>query len=232
MSSYSKIILNIPHSSAFIPVNTWNGDIQSEVNKWTDWFTDIIFKPRGIDDRIVPVVFSFSRFFCDVERLKENEPLEEVGQGRFYTNFNGCTREKEGEAYIMAEQACLLHDILLSSQINGNDNLIIDCHSFPSELASDIDICLGWNNDWSKPSDALIEQIKGYFEGFNYKVAFNAPYSNSITPDSPHTYHSLMIEVNKKVYMNEESLKLLGSAYKFNIAMWYLYKNILDKWKY
>ena len=41
-----------------------------------------------------------------------------------------------------------------------------------------------------------------------------------------------MIEVNKKVYMNEESLKLLGSAYKFNIAMWYLYKNILDKWKY
>ena len=70
MSSYSKIILNIPHSSGFIPVNTWNGDIQSEVNKWTDWFTDIVFKPRGIDDRIVPIVFSFSRFFCYVKILK------------------------------------------------------------------------------------------------------------------------------------------------------------------
>lgn len=232
MSSYSKIILNIPHSSDFIPVNTWNGDIQSEVNKWTDWFTDIIFKSRDVDNRIVPVAFGFSRFFCDVERLKENEPLEEKGQGRFYTNFNGCTREKDGEAYIMAEQACLLHDTLLSSQISGDDNLIIDCHSFPSELASDVDICIGWNNDWSKPSDALIGQIKGYFEGFNYKVAFNAPYSNSITPDSRYKYHSLMLEINKRIYMNEKTLKLLGSAYKFNIAMQFLYKNILDKWKY
>ena len=158
--------------------------------------------------------------------------MEEKGQGRFYTNFNGCTREKDGEAYIMAEQACLLHDTLLSSQISGDDNLIIDCHSFPSELASDVDICIGWNNDWSKPSDALIEKIKGYFEGFNYKVAFNAPYSNSITPDSRHKYHSLMLEINKRIYMNEKTLKLLGSAYKFNIAMQYLYKNILDKWKY
>lgn len=232
MKKYNKIILNIPHSSDFIPVNTWNGDIQSEVNKWTDWFTDVIFKPMGIDERIVPVVFNFSRFFCDVERLKENEPLEEVGQGRFYTDFNGCTREKEGDAYIMAEQAYLFHDMLLSSQINGDDNLIIDCHSFPSELTSDVDICIGWNEDWSKPSDALIEQIKRYFEGFNYKVAFNSPYSNSITPESKHRYGSLMIEINKKLYMDEKNIKLLGGAYKINISLWYLYKNILDKWKY
>jgi putative restriction endonuclease len=30
------------------------------------------------------------------------------------------------------------------------DALLLDCHSFPSEL-SDVDICIGFNEDWSKP---------------------------------------------------------------------------------
>ncbi len=38
-----------------------------------------------------------------------------------------------------------------------------------------------------------------------YRVSFNAPYSNALAPDGLRG-HSLMIEVNKARYMDEETL--------------------------
>ena len=32
--------------------------------------------------------------------------------------------------------------------------LIVDCHSFPSDIAPDVDVCLGFNEDASRPSRA------------------------------------------------------------------------------
>lgn len=232
MKQYKKIVLNIPHSSTFIPVNTWEGDIEKEVQKWTDHKTDVIFSPKNdLKSQVIPVIFPYSRFFCDAERL-EHDPLEMEGQGIFYTDFNGCHRPHR---LLLEESAKLLwksHQEILSSQIGNDDTLLIDCHSFPSELASDVDICLGWNNDTSKPSDALIEQIKGYFEGLGYRVGLNNPYSNSMTPNSPYYYQSVMIELNKRIYLNEKTGELLGSAYKLNHDINYLYENILSKWEY
>ena len=87
------------------------------------------------------------------------------------------------------------------------DALLLDCHSFPSEM-SDVDICIGYNEDWSKPNKETIELAVNLFEDNGYKVGINEPYSNSETPDCPFTYQSMMLEVNKKVYMEDGSLQL------------------------
>ena len=71
------------------------------------------------------------------------------------------------------------------------------CHSFPSHL-SDVDICIGYNEDRSKPCKETIETAVNIFEDAGYKVGINHPYSNSETPDCPFHYKSMMIEVNKK----------------------------------
>ena len=44
-------------------------------------------------------------------------------------------------------------------------------------------------------------RVKRQFEKSNYKVAVNRPYSYSLSPETGFIYKSLMIEVNKRVYM-------------------------------
>ena len=78
--------------------------------------------------------------------------------------------------------------------------MLLDCHSFPSEM-SDVDICVGYNEDWSKPHKETIELAVSLFEDTGYKVGINEPYSNSETPEYPFAYQSMMLEVNKKAYM-------------------------------
>lgn len=92
----------------------------------------------------------------------------------------------------------------LSSEL-APGSLIIDCRSFPSDLA-DIDICIGYNDDASKPEQEMIDKATHLFDRTGFKVGLNNPYSNSITPKKPVDYKSLMIEVNKCCYMNEGTL--------------------------
>lgn len=208
-----------------MPQNTWIGDIEPEIDKWTDWHTDVIFSPIKEDCHITPVVFPYSRFYCDVERLPESEPMEAVGQGVFYTKFNGCFRRKTTE---LTNHAAMLHQnhlSNLSANIVCHETLLIDCHSFPEEVAPQVDICLGWNDDDSKPSDSLIGQIREYFESQGYCVACNHPYSNSITPPSQFRYHSIMIELNKRLYLANSN-----KVAHLNYLMQDLYANILHTW--
>ena len=79
---------------------------------------------------------------------------------------------------------------------------LLDCHSFPLDL-SDVDVCIGYNEDWSRPEDEILFQTKAVFESFGFKTGLNHPYSNSISPAMPFTYPSMMIELNKKTYMGK-----------------------------
>ena len=91
--------------------------------------------------------------------------------------------------------------------------LLIDCHSFssiPNLLNSnppDIDICIGYNDDDTCPNKVVIGNIVHYFESLGYKVGMNEPFSNSKTFSVPIKYHSAMIEVNKRLYMDELTLE-------------------------
>ena len=227
MNRIEKIILNIPHSSLVFPGDTrirWGDGIQKEIERWTDSYTDRLFHTNM--ENVVSVVFPYSRFYCDVERL-ENDPLEKVGQGIIYTNFNGISRtgltdEERNDIMCMYYE----HKKMVSSQITSENCLLIDCHSFPRDL-SDIDFCIGYNNDLSKPDDVVIEAVSKYFTELGYKVSFNKPYSNSYSPESEHEYKSLMIEVNKKVYLNSKD-EVDGFFYKKNAIMQGLYRRLFD----
>ena len=218
---YKRIVLNEPHASIEglydNQLSFWNIDerfINDIVLKWTDWHTDFLFHGyRG--ENVKTVRFPYSRFIVDAERLWD-DPLEQHGQGIVYKQFNGYTRTvpEENEKQLLG----LWH----WHQQRLRDNLcegalLLDCHSFPSEM-SDVDICIGYNEDWSKPNKGTIELAVSLFEDSGYKVGINEPYSNSETPDCPFTYQSMMLEVNKKAYMEDGTLCLKrNSVYRKTI---------------
>lgn len=76
-----RIVLDIPHSSSEFPgfaKANWEPGIDEHIQRWTDWGTNHLFgMPSLKDPRIHPVVFPWSRFFCDVKRL-ENDTLEKM----------------------------------------------------------------------------------------------------------------------------------------------------------
>ncbi len=204
MARIERIVLHIPHSSPVFPkgYGRWSQGIDEHIVRWTDWFTDWIFCQAAIhDSRIVPVSFPFSRFFCDVERL-ENDPLESIGQGIVYTDFGECHRNiGDAESNRLHEEFYRAFMERLRSNLQPSA-FLLDCHSFPSDL-SEVDVCIGYNEDWSRPEDEILFQTKAIFESFGFKTGLNHPYSNSISPVMPFAYPSMMIELNKKTYLCE-----------------------------
>ena len=115
----------------------------------------------------------------------------------------------------------------------GKGTLLIDCHSFSSQpnlLCSnppDIDICIGFNDDATCPNKVVIGNIKQHFNSCGYKVAINTPFSNSKTFEVPVEYHSVMIEVNKCLYINEQTLEKTDGFDQLKADIQSLYEKLL-----
>ena len=223
---YENIVLNIPHAGVrgLGSIKCDNKvNLLAEVRKWTDWFTDLIFIPEK-NDRIKHIIADYSRFAVDVERLLD-DPLKKKGQGIIYTKYNG------QERYVSEKERIRLmayyYDYIdrLKSMLSEH-SLLIDCHSFPSDM-SDVDICIGYNEDWSKPTDFVINLIVESFKQHGYKVGINAPFSNAIAPETGYTYNSIMIELNKRVYLNEQTLDFNENAHKLREQLASLYSLLL-----
>ena len=196
-----RIVLNIPHASPVFPFgrSSWEEGINLEITRWTDWYTDWLFASSSrLDSRIIPVAYPFSRFFCDVERL-ENDPLEKIGQGIVYTRFGLLKRTVSDGEKQFAINSFHEHWQRLVKALSPR-TLLVDCHSFPADL-SGTDICIGLNDDWSRPDSGIINKVVSHFRSKGYSVGINEPYSNSISPDAGFRYGSLMIEVNKQTYL-------------------------------
>lgn len=205
-----KIVLNVPHSSyEDAHVEEWSDPtaFAREVFRWTDWYTDWIFGSEDL--RVDMCRLPMSRFACDVERLLD-DPLEQEGRGIVYTRFNGLTRNPlTAEQFERTMEVYRAYHALLKSKVTKGA-LLIDCHSFPQELSCDIDICIGFNEDQSKPSLALLALVKAHFEEAGYRVAYNRPYGNAIAPATDFVYPSLMIEINKRCYLNDPILPVVN----------------------
>ena len=213
--NYKRIVLNEPHASVEglydSQLSFWNIDkhfINDIVLKWTDWHTDYLFHGYG-SENIRTVRFPYSRFIVDAERLWD-DPLEQQGQGIVYKQFGDYLRmvPKENEKRLLG--LWRWHQQRLRDSL-CEGALLLDCHSFPSEMG-DIDICIGFNEDWSKPDKRTIEMAVNLFAENGYKVGINEPYSNSETPDCPFQYQSMMLEVNKRTYMEEDTLHLKNNT--------------------
>ena len=227
---YNNIVLNIPHASVGgLGISRWDDieGLQSEVRRWTDWYTDLLFIPDKREG-IQIMTSDYSRFAVDVERLV-NDPLEAKGQGIVYKKFNGLHRTFEGKEEIEMFRYHAQYMRSLRMMLDEH-SLLIDCHSFPSDISA-VDICIGYNEDWSKPSDFVIELVKTAFENHGYQFACNAPYANAIAPETGFTYNSLMIEVNKRVYLNEQTLEITKGAVQLRKCLGTLYSLMLSYWE-
>ena len=227
-----KIVMNVPHSSIEgINNSGWSRSLKffDAVKSLTDWHTDFIFDFAGSGCPVDIVRSGLSRFVCDVERL-ENDPMESIGQGIIYTKYDdtlhgGFRRVVSAEsrknlmayyhAHINRLRNCLTPDALL-----------VDFHSFPSFKAKDVDICIGYNEDWSRPSDSLIGFVEEEFRKRGYTVGINNPYSNSISPETGFCYPSIMIELNKQIYMDEQTLQMRPDVELISHTMEHIFNEV------
>jgi N-formylglutamate amidohydrolase len=218
---FDKIVIAIPHSVGKTNFADWDRPevAKADSDRWTDWFTDKLFTPPQREG-VVAVVGSVPRFDCDLERLP-NDPLESAGMGILYnTSHSGARRLNSGEEFLHH-----WHDYrkAIVNELTPN-SLLIDCHSFPSDV-SDVDICIGINDDWSSPDKTTMNIVLQHFR--DHKVAVNDPFCGSLTPEAGFSYKSLMIEVNKRLYLNEDSFTEFPFAYKLHNTICNLYGKLL-----
>jgi N-formylglutamate deformylase len=218
-----KLVLHIPHSSIEIPllegyVSTQD-EIQDEIIKLTDWYTDDLFDSK-VDDKIVT---PFSRIFCDVERFADDEleVMSKFGMGVLYEKFDNGNILRIVSPELKQEilkNYYWVHHTLLGKAVKTSleqtkSCLILDCHSFPSspltralvqdELRPDFNI---GTDSYHTPKHIIDASIK-YFETNGYTLGVDTPYSGSIVPmeyyQKEKRVSSIMLEINRKLYLNE-----------------------------
>jgi len=239
-----SIVLHIPHASKYIPnefikyFTLSKKDLEIEILKMTDHFTDKLFDISG--DNIHQLKFPISRLLVDVERFEKDElgPMSKVGMGCVYEKTHDGKSLKNIE-YIKNELINKFYKthhehftkIVDKKLIENNKALIIDCHSFPKyplpyELNQETDrpeICIGTDNFHT--SEELKNLFGDLFEISNFTVKYNAPFKGSMVPLKFHKkeirVQSIMIEVRRDLYIDEESGEKNYEFYKI--------KNILEK---
>ena len=213
-----KLLLHIPHSSTSFPENSGFtfDDLNADERLLIDYYTDELFLPEQPSSRIESVIFPYCRLYCDVERLI-NDPLEKEGLGISYRRRTDDPAQQP-RSFSTLQSAFPLyadhHSLVAKKLVSmGDGTLLIDCHSFssiPNLLNSnppDMDICIGYNDDDTRPNNEVLDTIISHFTLLGYKVGINTPFSNSKTFSVPLKYSSVMIEVNKRLYMDEWTLE-------------------------
>lgn len=219
----NTIILHIPHSSTFIPkenLATYLDDkiLQEQIELFTDHASEKIFDFDGL----TKVVFPYSRVFCDVERLPdEQEEMYSCGRGFYYTKTDcGKTlrseKDKNQVQKIYEEYHQNLTNLVQEKLQQENLALIIDCHTFPNEpFKSDLnqntnrpDFCIGV--DAYHTPDYLVKRIRYNLTKLGYTVKINEPYSGTLVPlnfyQKNKKIESIMIEINRKLYMQDSKI--------------------------
>lgn len=235
MRNSSNICVHIPHSRTKIPSICKkeflidDEKLQDQLLHMTDWYTDDLFRHHS------SVIFPYSRLICDVERFLD--PIQEnmivKGMGMYYTlGYDGFIIKESPFVYdylLPVYKYCLdlyyNHHYKLSHKIDDilaefNSAILIDAHSFSSialpyegkdaKKTLRPDICLGIDDIFTP--FWLRNIVKLYFEKEGFNVLFNTPFSGTLVPIPFYGLHdtrvsSIMIEVNRKLYMDEQTGK-------------------------
>lgn len=229
MSNFKKIVLHIPHSSDILPAGCrWEGNVRQVLDKWTDWHTDTLFFTTN--KKVERFVYKWSRLYCDVERLVD-DPMESIGQGIAYRKIEDCVRELNESELNAIYQSYNEAKEIFYNMAKEPGTLIIDCHSFPAEFSPGIDICIGYNEDDTKPSQQTIDLVVDHFCKEGYSVGINEPYSNSVCasmdPEKARV-KTIMIEVNKAVYLQKDGITPGDKFESVNRLISNLYEKLLD----
>ena len=223
----TAVILHIPHAAVAIP-SIWlslftlrEREIENEILTMTDHYTDDLF---DLGDVVAPLRFPVSRLLVDPERFSEDcdEPMAACGMGAVYTSTHDGRQLKSGDARDALMEAFYhphhhaLESMTAEALQRHGRCLIIDCHSFPSQpLPCDRDqtpdrpdFCIGTCEDHTPA--ALTETAVKAFGDLGHSVLIDRPYAGTIVPlrylgEESSKVCSVMIEVNRKLYMDEQS---------------------------
>ena len=201
-----------------------DAELNNELLRMTDAYTDELFPLTPVEAG--RVVFPLSRLICDVERFPsdEDEPMAARGMGVIYTRTSmGHTLRPQPDP---ATRQSLLdrwywpHHSKLERMVNDvvarlGGCLIVDCHSFPSvalpyeldQTEQRADFCIG-TDPFHTPSsvrDAIVAAVKEA----GYSVTVDTPFAGALVPLASYRTDrriwSVMIEVNRRPYMDEHS---------------------------
>lgn len=224
------VVVHVPHASIEIPMaerralSVSDGELELELLRMTDRYTDELFDFGT--DTATTVQFPISRLIVDPERFLDDaaEPMSQRGMGVLYTHtshggelrapVDASERERLLRQYYHPHHRRLTEAVYASIADRGTC-LVLDCHSFasaalPYEFDQSDDrpeICLG--TDPFHTPRVLKEEARRIFEEAGFRVAVDRPFSGTLVPAACFQRESrvlaLMIEVNRRLYMDEES---------------------------
>lgn len=219
-----KTIIHIPHASLGVPQEFYDGLLISKEKfhryntKMSDIGVDELFKElNGITYKA-----KYSRLYCDVERFRndDDEIMSKYGEGVVYTNaYDGVLFHKHDQSYKnkVLEYYDAYHrglDELCKECLSQDDSLLIlDCHSYSSEMASHFfkenvpfpDVCIGIEPKYF--SQEILDKIIKAITSRGLTYAINYPYKGSLVPNCVYNgtvkgkVYSFMLEVNKRAYL-------------------------------
>ena len=226
----NKIILHLPHASTELPAEFYKNKFlisKEELNQFnldmTDLYTDELFNA----DKYIHVKAKYSRIFCDVERFDKDfkEPMSKVGMGMVYSkDLTGqifIKTDKKHKNNVLKNYYRPYHKNLteiVKDEFKIKTVVLLDCHSFSNKTIECFakldcipDMCIGVNYA-NKHNYKLITTILYYFNELGYDVMINHPYSGSIVPNKisekrNKNFYSIMIEINKDLYLKNNNEK-------------------------
>lgn len=222
-----SIIIHNPHSSLYIPEKykrlfvISEEEINYELLHMTDLYTDDLFNIGGtkqVKGKVSRLICDYERFLCD-----DDEIMAERGMGVCYTSSSNLTplkkvspthREEIINSYYLPHQDEVEMSVATALS-KYHKAFIIDGHSFSSKplIYEDDrsffrpDICIG-TDSYHTSSDALSYFISS-FESLGFRVDINSPYRGTFVPliyyKKDRRVESIMIEVNRSLYINEDT---------------------------
>ncbi len=226
----TPLVLHIPHSSTFIPPEIraqfvlTTEELNDEIWLMTDHYTDELFVNDNLKDSAV--IFPVSRICVDPERFRDDakEAMSKKGMGVIYTHsIDGSPIRRdltETERLSLLNEYYVPHherlETIVAEKLKADHKcLLIDCHSFPGkplpyefdQSTDRPDICIG-TDEFHTPQ-WLTERCVTLFENAGFKTAINKPFGGSLVPGKYYRSNkdvlSVMIEVNRKLYLDESS---------------------------
>lgn len=180
----------------------------------SDWK---VYNLIPLEFRARTIRFPFSRLFCDVERFLEGEEMEVYGMGFCYEMAYDGKQIKHVDDALKARTLTYYHQhhekLKALVQSSAEDVAILDLHSFSDQIIPSRnrkegkvipDICLGLGEE------RLAVYLYESFSQKGFSVEFDYPYAGSLLPNldpwwtAKHTCRSVMVEIHKRVYLENK----------------------------
>ncbi len=223
MKKRSPIVVNVPHSSTFIPEEERRffaaEKLDRELLVMTDHYCDDLY-----DAGYEMIRFPVSRLVCDFERFRDDdtEIMSKKGMGACYISCSDLSTLRKispaHKEHILKRYYDSYHRVL---ELAVEERLgqygyciIIDGHSFPErplpyeydQSPDRPDICIG-TDEYHTPRE-VAELLRSIFEDMGFSVSENAPFAGALVPmryyQKDKRVMSVMIEINRRLYMNRQ----------------------------